>query len=162
LPIVVLRLFNVYGEDLRVCRATSMFLHKVFEAISSNKLLSITGQGKQTRDFVHVDDAVAALCAAAFDLNERYTERVYNVGTGAELSVLETVLMLEDLAGLIVAKNFIDADAREPLRSVADVTASREILGFSAKIALREGLERVWNAMRAQGVSSPQDRRLCS
>jgi UDP-glucose 4-epimerase len=138
-----------------------MFVQRLFDAARNNKVLSITGAGNQTRDFVHVDDVVEAFCAGAF-APPVSSSPVFNVGTGEEISILEIVRLLEDVSGLKVATMFAGvADDREPSRSVADVTMSRRHLGFSAQVQVPDGLRRVWNAMRDATPSAIEESRLC-
>ncbi|HEY9716761.1 MAG TPA: GDP-mannose 4,6-dehydratase, partial [Trichormus sp.] len=128
-----------------------------------NKVLSITGDGNQTRDFVHVDDVVEAFSVGAFAPLVPGSNRVFNVGTGEEISVLAIVRLLEQVSGVKVTTVFASAaDDREPSRSVADVTMSRRHLGFSAQVQVSDGLRRVWNAMRDAMPSAIEESRLCS
>jgi UDP-glucose 4-epimerase len=91
----------------------------------------VRGDGKQTRDFVFVDDAVDAFVRAA----ERGSGLVVNIGTGRETSVLE-LLRLVSTADPV----FEDAAAGDRRRSVLDAGRARIHLGWSAWTSLEDGL----------------------
>ena len=105
----------------------------------------IFGDGSQTRDYIYVEDVVNAFLAAA----GRDEIGSYNVGCGAETSVLELVETLARLgreAGVAGAANFEPefAPARpgEVQRSSLDPGKAAAELGFEAKVPLEEGLRR--------------------
>lgn len=106
-----LRFFNVFGEGQHdsgsYAPAVALFL-KQFEAFQP---ITVTGTGKQTRDYIYVKDICSALLKTMLHPAREF--RVMNVGTGAETSVLD---IAETFAGEI---KFIPA-RKEPMRSLAD------------------------------------------
>jgi len=114
-----LRLFNVYGEGQpdsgSYAPAVALFL-KQFEAFQP---ITVTGSGQQTRDYVYVKDVVRAFLAAGLNTEQHF--RIFNVGTGEELSILE---IAEAFGGEI---KFIPA-RKEPMRSCADVSSIKKEL----------------------------------
>ncbi|MCW3066603.1 MAG: NAD-dependent epimerase/dehydratase [Solirubrobacterales bacterium] len=101
---------------------------------------TVYGDGTQTRDFVYVGDVVEALLAAG----DADRTGAYNVGTGAETSVLELAAAFgEDFTP-------VHAEARpgEVGRSCLDVTKIAQELGWRAATPLAEGLERTLQPLR--------------
>ena len=94
--------------------------------------MRVFGDGGQTRDFVYVGDAVAAMLAAA----ERDVAGAYNIGTGEETAVLELVERLD------LEPTFEPERPGEIRRSCLDASAAREALGWTALTTLDDGLER--------------------
>jgi len=117
-----LRLFNVYGEGQRseggYLSAVPVFL-KQYEAFQP---ITVTGDGKQTRDFVYVEDVVSACISAYTDTVENGIQ-ILNVASGQETSVMD---LAEAFGGEIVHIE----ERNEPKRSVADITKIKTTLNW--------------------------------
>jgi UDP-glucose 4-epimerase len=128
LQTVSLRYFNVYGAGQSVDGPYAAVIAKFLEARKEGLPLPVTGDGLQTRDFVHVADVVRANIQAATSRRVGSGERV-NIGSGVETSILE---LAAKFGGPIV---FLPR--REEIRnSIADVSRAATLLGFSAEAEL--------------------------
>ncbi len=112
-------------------------------AIFSEKLLRgeqpvIYGTGKQTRDYVYVDDVVEANLLAL----DRPTTDAFNVGTGRETSVNELFRLLVRLTGSKAKETHGPERPGEQFRSVVDASKIGRVLGWAPKVPLEEGLRR--------------------
>lgn len=116
-PTTILRLSNVYGPGQLVSNPYCGVVAKFFEAAKSKKAMTIYGDGKQTRDFTYIEDALQAILLAAID--EKAIGNVYNVGTQKETSVLELAKKISE----ITKTNDIELQF-EPKRSI-DVVKRR-------------------------------------
>jgi UDP-glucose 4-epimerase len=136
---VALRYFNVYGKNqnpsLPNAGVISLFVHHVL----NHEQLTISGDGTFTRDFVHVDDVVKANVLAACSS----ISTVVNIGTGRETTINEIVRHLERVVHHPVDVEYTPERKGDITRSVADITASKKILGFNPEIDLQEGLARL-------------------
>jgi dTDP-L-rhamnose 4-epimerase len=141
IPATALRYFNVYGTRQALSNP-----YTGVAAIFSARILNdqpplIFEDGKQSRDFTHVDDIVQANLLALD--RDQANGRVFNVGTGRPTNLLElSSLLLEHLGkgGALepqMAGQFREGDIRH---CYADVTAIRE-LGYSPSVALSDGVE---------------------
>ena len=101
-----------------------------------NKPLTIVGDGKQSRDFVHVIDVAQAFLAAA---KTNYVGRVYNVGTGNP----QTVNYLSNLIG--GKKVFIPNRPGEPKCSCASIGRIKRELKWKPKIKFEDGITEMLN-----------------
>jgi UDP-glucose 4-epimerase len=131
LPVVSLRMFNVYGPRSRTTGAYGA----VFGVFLAQKLagqpLTVVGDGTQARDFVHVTDVARAFVEAArSDLDGV----VLNVGTGTP----QTVNHLVELIGGEVTH--VPHRPGEPALTHADVTQIHELLGWDAQIRFEDGV----------------------
>ena len=138
LATVSLRYANVYGprqDPLGEGGVVAIFCGR----LRDGRRPVIFGDGSQTRDFVHVDDVVAAnLAAAASD-----HMGPLNIGSGVQTSVLALVGALRALADERAGAfepAFEPARAGEVARSCLDPSAARAALGWRARIGLPEGL----------------------
>lgn len=132
LPVVSLRLFNVYGPRSK----TSGVYGAVFGVFLAQKLhdqpFTVVGDGTQTRDFIFVTDVVDAfVLAAASDV----TGEVFNVGSGQTYSINRLV---ELLGGPVV---HVPKRPGEPERTHADISKVRARLGWEPTISLEEGVK---------------------
>jgi UDP-glucose 4-epimerase len=147
IPVVSLRYFNVYGprsynpEDMfnAYSPVIGIFLHRA----ANHQPLSITGDGKQSRDFIHVADIAAANLAAARSMQ---TGEVYNVGFGRTYAIL-------DIARRIAQDyEFVPERPGEARRTLADIGKIKRKLGWQPQIDLDRGLA----MMREHGAGVEQ------
>lgn len=145
LSTIALRYANVYGprqDPLGEGGVVAIFCG----CLATGRTPTIYGDGRQTRDFVYVGDVVEAnLIAAASDVTGSY-----NVGTGAETSVLDLVAALDGLgAGAPLAPVHAEARAGEVRRSCLDPARARGALGWEPRTPLAEGLRRTLERVEA-------------
>src|SRR4051794_28507062 len=152
LDYVALRYFNVYGPRMDIHGLYTEVLVRWMERVAEGRPPIIFGDGSQTMDFVFVTDIARANVLAA---SSEHTDRVYNVASGTETTLLGLAEAL-----LRVMGSDLDVE-HQPARGVngvarrlADTTAAREDLGFEARVGVEEGLTRLvewWAAHRADG-----------
>lgn len=137
-PFCSLRYFTVYGPRQR----PDMGFHKFYKAAIEGKAIDVFGDGRQTRDFTFISDAVSANLAAANC--DAANGQIFNIGGGSRV-VLEDVLdLMGDIMGQPIVRNYIDQARGDARHTAADVTKAKNILGFSPQISLREGLTQEW------------------
>ena len=122
-----LRYFNVYGPRQSNTGQYAPVVGIFQKQKAQNSALTIVGDGKQTRDFVHVSDVAAANIL----VSESDATGVYNVGTGVEYSVNQIADMISD-----VQRN-IPPRVGEAKRSLADSSKIRS-LGWEPKVKLED------------------------
>jgi len=140
---VALRYGNVYGprqDPHGEAGVVAIF----FARLREGKPLTVFGDGRQTRDYVHAEDvAQATLLAAAGEGG------VFNVGTGLETSVLELAELCGRAAGVEPELVHAPERAGELQRSFLDPARAERELGFRAEVPLDEGLRRTWEETAA-------------
>lgn len=137
-PFCALRYFTVYGPRQR----PDMGFHKFYKAAIEGKAIDVFGDGRQTRDFTFISDAVAANLAAANC--DAANGQIFNIGGGSRV-VLEDVLdLMGDIMGQPIVRHYIDQARGDARHTAADVTKAKQILGFAPKVSLREGLTHEW------------------
>jgi UDP-glucose 4-epimerase len=138
---VSLRYGNVYGprqDPHGEAGVVAIFLGR----LARGEPLRIFGDGLQTRDYVYVEDVVAATLAAQGHVG------VFNVGTGTETSVLDLAEACQRAAGVSVETEHAPARSGELQRSVLDPARSERELGSRAGTPLEEGLAATWEFIR--------------
>jgi nucleoside-diphosphate-sugar epimerase len=133
LPIVMLRYFTVYGPRQR----PDMAFNKLIRAALDHEEIVIYGDGRQTRDFTFVGDAVDGTIAAAAD---GHPGAVYNLGGGARTSMNDVLAMIAELTGEELNVRRAAAQAGDARDTAADTSRARAQLGFAPERSLYEGL----------------------
>jgi UDP-glucose 4-epimerase len=135
---VSLRFGNVYGprqEPHGEAGVVAIFMGLLEEGGTP----TIYGDGRQTRDYVYVGDVVHAVLRAA-----GHDGGVYNVGTGAETSVLELYDEIQRATGIEREAAHAAERLGELQRSVLDPRAAERDLGWHARTSLADGLRATW------------------
>lgn len=141
-PVTVLRISNVYGPGQRTGSGQGVVAHWV-EAASLGRPITLMGDPSVTRDFVHVEDVARAALAAGPG-----SPGVVNIGSGVPTSLGDLAELVDDVFGGVEI-------VREPGRGFdvphnwLDVTLARESLGWTPRVSLREGLERLRDTVGA-------------
>jgi UDP-glucose 4-epimerase len=140
----VLRLANVYGP--RQDPAGEAGVVAIFCAqVMAGERPTIFGDGRQTRDYVYIGDAVRALLAAA----DRGRPGIWNIGSGVEVSVLELARVISEVAGRPVDPLFAPPRRGELLRSALAAERASRDLGWAATTPLPEGVAKVYRWIEA-------------
>jgi nucleoside-diphosphate-sugar epimerase len=137
LDAVGLRYFTVYGPRQR----PDMFFRRVCDLLAGGGMFEIFGTGEQSRSFTEVADTVEATIAA---MDRAPAGALYNVGGGEEASMLEAIALLERISGRTLEIAHVDRARGDVRRTKADVSRIRDALGWEPRVALAEGLARMW------------------
>jgi UDP-glucuronate 4-epimerase len=137
-----LRFFTVYGPRQRPEMAITTFLR----AILAGQPITVFGDGSMRRDFTHVEDIVRGVIAAA----ERGPEglRVYNLGSGAPISLTDLVTAMGKAAGRTPEVRHEPIPLGDVDATFADVARARAELAWEPRIKLEEGLATVVRWLR--------------
>ncbi len=141
LETVSLRFFNVYGYWSDLSSTGSLAITRFLKYRSSGKPLTVYGDGKQTRDFVHVND-VALACIKASQSNRVGRGEIINIASGEPIDV---ITIAKSIGGQI---EFMNAPVKEIHDSFANIELSKKILDWSPSIRFDEGvaeLKKQWN-----------------
>jgi UDP-glucose 4-epimerase len=139
MPAVALRYFTVYGPRQR----PDMAFHRFCRALLAGEPITVYGDGRQSRDFTFIADAVEGNLRA---WRAAKAEGVYNVGGGSQVEVLEAIRILEEALGVKATLRFEARQPGDPLRTRADASRIRADLGFAPATDIRQGLaaEAAW------------------
>ena len=135
---VALRFFNIYG--LRSGNSPySGVITKFLQKIINGEVLTIDGDGEQTRDFIHVNDIVKAVILA---LEQRGLKgEVFNVCTGKPTSINQLAATLKMVTGKNLDLKYGPARLGDIQHSFGDPAKAAEKLGFRANVDLTKGLQ---------------------
>ncbi len=140
LETVRLRFFNVFGPRQRADSPYSGVIAIFVAKLTAGTAPTVHGDGLQSRDFVFVSDVVQALRKAAEAPG--VAGRVYNIGTGQRISVLDLVAALNRQLGTNLAPVHAAPRTGDIRHSCADIARARADLGYAPAVAFEEGLAR--------------------
>ena len=152
LPVVTMRPFITYGPG----QVHDTLIPFLIKGVLQKKTVELT-EGLQYRDFIFVDDLLSCYLAVIEKAESIRAPHVFNVGTGRKTRVCDVI---ETIADLTNGQDYLKVGARpmrpgEPESMVANIRKAKELLEWSPKVSLREGLgktiawwlehEELWN-----------------
>mgnify|MGYP001586954520 CR=1 FL=1 len=139
-PLIIIRNFNTYGENQEIWRYTAVVPEFIRRALKNEPII-IHNDGKQTRDFQYVKDAVSAYhlaCKRHKDLNGI----ILNIGTGSETQIKDLAYMVVKLADSM-SKIIYEPGRKADLFALsADISLTTKRIGWQPEYSLEEGLKR--------------------
>jgi dTDP-L-rhamnose 4-epimerase len=131
----------VYGPGQSLTNPYTGILSIFSSRILNGQPINIFEDGKESRDFVYIDDVVEATISGLED--ETITNVVFNVGTGISTTVKEVVELLMDnydrKVDYVISGNFRIGDIRH---NYADITKIKDKLGFTPQVTFKEGIRK--------------------
>jgi UDP-glucose 4-epimerase len=137
---VVLRYFNVFGPRQNPYSEYAAVVPLFITAIAADEPVLIYDDGNQSRDFTYVDNVVAANLLAADAPGT--SGRIFNISAGAPVTVNELADTIGRLLGKPVERRYLPPRPGDLRNSWADVSESRETLGYEPSVSLEDGLRR--------------------
>jgi UDP-glucose 4-epimerase len=147
LPYVALRYFNVYGPRMDIYGKYTEVLIRWMERIAAGQSPLILGDGKQTMDFVYIEDIARS---NIFALQSEASDEVFNVASGEETSLNDLAAALLKVMGSDLKPEYgPERTVNSVSRRLADTMKAENMLGFKAQVGLEEGLSNLvewWHA----------------
>lgn len=152
LPVRIVRYFNVYGPRADPAGYGYVIARFMDQALRGEPL-TVYGDGRQTRSFIYVSDAVEGTLRAG--THPAAVGKIFNIGRAEEISIRELAEKVRTITGRPLPIRFVPLpEAYGPgfedlPRRVPDVRQARTLLGFEARVTLEEGLKRTWEWWQA-------------
>ena len=139
IPSVALRFQNVYGPGQSLSNPYTGLLAVFSNRIRGNKPLDIYEDGRETRDFVYIDDVVESIILSL--TKAKADDEVFNIGSGVATPILKVAELMcrffkQDVP-ITISGNYRIGDIRH---NCADIAKAQKLLGFQPKISFEEGL----------------------
>jgi nucleoside-diphosphate-sugar epimerase len=138
LQTVILRAFNMYGPYQDTTGVYGPVVGKFIATLLDGKAPIISGDGKQSRDFVHVADVIEAIKAAC--VAPKAEGELFNIATGSRITVNGLVNMINNILGKEIQPKYEEARPGDIRHSLADTTKAQEMLGFRPRSSVMDGL----------------------
>lgn len=142
--VIGLRYFNVFGPKQSPNGAYAAVIPLFMQALKDGKSPKINGDGKQTRDFTFVDNAVQANVKGFF-APEAAKNQVFNVACGENISVNDLWQTLKSAANSNVEAIYGPDRQGDVRDSLADISKAEHLLSYKPEFSVREGLKITWD-----------------
>ena len=139
---VGLRFFSVYGNNQRHKGKYSNNLTQFIWDIQADRSPIVFGDGRQGRDFIHVNDVVEALKIAAFSEHTLLKCNIINIGTGVSTSFNDIIKMINERLGKNIKPEYRSNPINNYVRNTrADISKAKHLLRWEPKIAVSDGVD---------------------
>lgn len=146
-PTTILRCFNVYGPRQDESSPYASVVPRFISAILGGEKPRIFGDGKQTRDFIFIDDVVEAFLVAATKKGAR--GETFNIASGRPMTILELLDLLEGVFGARIESELALERPGDVKHSQADIEKAKRLLGYVPHVEPAEGLQRTVDYFRS-------------
>jgi UDP-glucose 4-epimerase len=150
LETVCLRYFNIFGPRQDPTSPYSGVLAKFITQMLAGEQPTIFGDGKQSRDFTYIDNAVHANLLAAKAPADQVAGQVFNVATGTRADLNETFEILKKLTGFSGTVKYGPDREGDVKHSLADISSAENYLGYTPQVNFEEGLRRTVDWYRGE------------
>jgi len=140
LQTISLRYFNVFGPQQDPTSQYAAAIPAFVTAILQDEPPTIYGDGQQSRDFTYVDNVVEANLLAA--RAKKTAGEVINIACGKAITVNEIIDMINEFTGRKVKPIYTAPRPGDVKHSLADISLSKKLIGFTPKVSFRQGLEK--------------------
>lgn len=150
LSVGCLRFFTVYGPRQR----PEMAIHYFTKLIDQDLEVPLFGEGNSARDYTYVDDIVRGILGT---LKTEYSLEVFNLGNSKTTTLLELVKLIGDALGKEPRIKKLPVQMGDVPRTWADLSKSRNIIGYQPQIDIAEGIKRfiVWYQSQKANFENP-------
>jgi UDP-glucose 4-epimerase len=138
---VALRVFNAYGPGQPLPPTHAPVIPHIMQQILGKGSVVVYGDGKQTRDFVYIDDVVDALISAG--VAQGVDRQIINVGSGVETSINSLAATISAITGLKADLIYNHEAGGGLARLVADLSKAKQLLGYAPRTGLEAGLRKL-------------------
>jgi UDP-N-acetylglucosamine/UDP-N-acetylgalactosamine 4-epimerase len=141
LETIGLRYFNIFGPDQDPNGPYAAVIPLFISQLLQGQTIKINGDGKTTRDFTYVANAVQANILALLTTNQSAVNQVYNIACGENYSLLDLVANIETATGrkaIVEYQDFRQGDIRD---SLADISKAKTLLEYDPKVNFNQGIK---------------------
>lgn len=151
LPCTGLRFFTVYGPWGR----PDMALFKFVKAALNDESIDVYNHGNMKRDFTYISDIVGGIikciqkpAAPSTNFNAQNPNpaissapyRIYNIGKGQSVALMEFIVAIEDILGIKIKKNMLAMQAGDVEATWCDTSALERDFGYKAQVSIKQGV----------------------
>lgn len=131
----IIRIFSAYGKGLQ-----KQIFWDMFCKAEETKKLQMFGTGKESRDYIHIDDLTSAIFLVAIKAPKE--ETVYNIANGEEITIRKVTEIFADAYGIKKEEIVFSGVLREgePINWRADITKLLK-LGYKKNVSIEEGIK---------------------
>lgn len=146
LSILCLRFFTVYGPRQR----PDLAIRKFLELMSRGEPLPVYGDGSSSRDYTYITDTINGILGAVDYVSRHGCCETINLGNDHGVRLDEMISALEKASGLTARIEHLPMQSGDVIRTRADISRARDILGYAPATSFAEGVEKFWRWWQEQ------------
>ncbi len=139
----IFRFFNIYGEHLYP--ESGALIPNVIKKIHNDEPVTVAGDGKQTRDFVYVNDLIKCYIDV---IKKDLKNELINLGTGKAQSIMDVINLCTKIIGKMPKINYVEKRPGEIDNFVADTKKFHSIFGYIPSTTLENGIKMTYNWLK--------------
>ncbi len=147
LETIILRYFNIFGPRQDPASQYAAVIPKFISSLLNGERPTIYGDGKQSRDFTYISNAVRANLLAA---TLKIKEGVFNIACGKRITVNELVKGLNGIMNMNIEPLYTDPRPGDVRHSQADISRAGKVLGYKVEVDFEEGLKQTVDWFHSQ------------
>lgn len=137
---IILRFFNIYGPGQS--SAYAGVISKFMSHIKNDKPMIVFGDGKNTRDFVSIEDVAWAISLAMKKISNK-KGNIYNIATGTSISINDLSKLMISISGKKLKIIHTKSKKGDIIHSKASIALAKRDLGYVPNIRLRDGMDKL-------------------
>ena len=134
---IIIRFFNTYGPRMRGGDFYGRVIDRFIQQATAGRPITVYGDGRQTRSFTYVKDAVDAIDLVVKNGN---VNEIYNIGNDQEIRILDIAELIKKMSNSSSKIEFMKLPEDDPRRRSADISRIRK-LGFSHRFPIELGIQ---------------------
>ena len=136
----ILRLFSVYGPGQR----NDMLISRLLDALKSEKVFKLYGDGTKVRDFTFIDDIVDGIISACLNT---VSGSIYNLSGGSSTTINEIISICEKISGKKLKLTRNDDVVGDQISTIGVLDRAKADLNYRPKTTLQNGIESQWRSL---------------
>lgn len=140
ISMLCLRFFTVYGPRQR----PDLAIHKFTELLARGKALPVYGDGSSSRDYTYISDIIGGILGAVEYARNHHCYEIINLGSDHGIRLDELIGTLERVSGLPARLERKEPQPGDVLRTHADISKARQLLGYAPAMDFQEGIRLFW------------------
>lgn len=141
LPVIILRYFNIFGPRQPLESKYAMAIPRFITCMLQGQSPPVHDDGRQSRDFTYVSNAVKANLLAVKAKNVNRGE-IFNIATGERYTVLELIKCLNRILGKNIKPQHIPSRMGDMRHTEADISKAKKMLGYEPVVGFEDGLKK--------------------
>jgi len=146
ISIVCLRFFTVYGSRQR----PDLAIHKFARKILNNETIPVFGDGSTQRDYTYIDDIIDGIVKSIDYVQSGNHFEIFNLGESQTITLNEMISTIEKTLNIEARKEWLPMQPGDVLLTFADISKSKNILGYDPKTKFQDGVEKFIKWLKKQ------------
>lgn len=140
ISMLCLRFFTVYGPRQR----PDLAINKFTELLARGESLPVFGDGSSSRDYTYISDIVSGILGAVEYLQNHHCYEIINLGSDRGIRLNELISTLSSVSGLPARLEYQEMQPGDVLRTHADISKARQLLGYAPAVDFKTGISKFW------------------